>query len=304
MLNKIEKELLTNYPILKDSITNHFIYLKEIENDKTNFNISKEDYINNFFQNKEVKFKDLTDLGYHLIKKFKFFTSDLNQEISNLFKQKKITRRQYLDITDKIYEIYEDLKINNYFDFFNFTGIEHHLEGKWMDLIIKINKYVYTTASTNFPDDKNLLSPNPLFLYFVVPLSKAKIIKKEFEKIDNDYEIKISNESMIPDEFLKYFSHLLREKINLPIDSKIAKTFFNEDFKSIKDFDFESEWKTLSVEQKDKYYSLSKNDQNRYSNELENLEFEEALVEVSINDTNVERRDLYEKFLNFLEKTL
>ena len=77
----------------------------------------------------------------------------------------------------------------------NLTGIEESLVDEYLDIMIKINDYVYTTSSTNSPDNPDF---QEMFIQFTAPKSMMMKIKDEIEKNpDYYYLIQIPKTSRI-----------------------------------------------------------------------------------------------------------
>lgn len=106
------------------------------------------------------------------------------------------------------------------------TGVEPHLNGIWFELILKINHYIYTTASTNHPQILNLHPDNIMFVDALFPKEMLPIIQ-EFVASDPEYKMWdfkpwSSGERYlpIPNGIKKDFSDLLEDLVFFEINDQ------------------------------------------------------------------------------------
>lgn len=68
----------------------------------------------------------------------------------------------------------------------NITGIEESLTGKWLNQILNLNYYVYTTASTNYPGEQF----QAFFVVFNAPEKLCDAIVEYLDPFKYAYAIK------------------------------------------------------------------------------------------------------------------
>ena len=121
----------------------------------------------------------------------------------------------------------------------NCTGIEPNLIGEHFNQILEMNNYVYTTASTNYPDVP-YFGKNKMFLFFYAPKSLCQKITAHFGE---GYQVveETSGQNYIPNELVEQTKHLFEGDdplIHLVLQDEIYERrtlyiVFNEFLKTI-----------------------------------------------------------------------
>jgi hypothetical protein len=166
----------------------------------------------------------------------------------------ELTQPQQEELRKEIFEIKEST-----------TAFETCMRGEFLDQLLEINRWVYTTSSTNHPHEINNPYGNPnFFLCFYVLENLGELIFQEFLKLDeNEYDF------IMMDMALKC-------KYRVSPQSKLEN---------------------LTTE-------LLKNKQSAHEFDIRHLEKlysgENKLVLITIDDNKQDRKDLYKVVLNIL----
>lgn len=94
--------------------------------------------------------------------------------------------RTYSDLINQGYNLLFKYKTIGITNDENITGIESSLNDKYLDQMLELNKYIYTTASTNHPGEKF----QPFFLDFIAPKQVCLKIIQYLSLVKYSYVIK------------------------------------------------------------------------------------------------------------------
>ena len=170
------------------------------------------------------------------------------------------------------------------------TGLEPTLYGIYFDQIYSLNKYVYTVTSTNSPNDKN-----EMFIYFYLPKSKAISLCKYFK--DKEYYYYTCYDR-------KY--NLIDYKCDIPIINidKDTKIIFKPQSICINNIEYQWPYTDLFLlinKQHCSNINFEKTMIWEIPKEFDLYENDDPIVYIELNDYLVDRRNLYEVLLNYLE---
>lgn len=151
----------------------------------------------------------------------------------------------------------------------NATGFETSLRGRWLDLIIDLNKYILTTASTNYPDDPSF---QIMFLSFYTTREIADNLAQSIVATD------------------EYYIYVIQDQRRNELVYDLQRYDCNEKDNSVVCSEIET------YKEGDPYLDYY----GRY-NLREEEYIENELVYMTIEDVMLPRRNLYDVTLRILE---
>jgi len=203
---------------------------------------------------------------YNVIKTLKSIANKLEQDRQYQYEDQKFDIDVMINISQNYVNSFTNFnkfrEDGNEYDKTNITGVETSLKGKYFVQMLKLNKYVYTTSSTNYPCDVDFQA---MFLGFYTKQSTAlKLLEQLASKKYNYCVINECSRDIIKMNVVDDSKNLVVPEI---IDGKYTEF-------------------PMAITEKYKHL-FAEND---------------PVVYVLIEDPIKEHRDLYEVILSFFQK--
>jgi hypothetical protein len=176
-------------------------------------------------------------------------------------------------------------KTSSHYWEYNTTGIEPQLSGEKLEQMIKLNKHVFTTASTNYYSGKH---KEAYWIFFTLPLSLARKLGEKLR--ENGYWYIIDNCKDICEKYAD--------------EKKMFEKYENKDFAHIRSNINHRDPNDVFTER------YAHDVTNRYHPDVECSDYcdkslfegDNQLVEMTVTDPDVNRTTLYKVLYEILEQ--